>query len=139
AALSPDSRTHVLAYRYMLYSVAALYVVLVMTEALDWFCWGLIAGLLANIPIFVIQNSEYASELIDWGFIPRYAESVFLGGAGTFLRYSGIFSHPNEAGHAAALSAAAGAYFAIARRRFLPTIIITAGLVAVFYYARSRA
>jgi hypothetical protein len=54
------------------------------------------------------------------------------------VRYSGLSGHPNEAGHIAALAAAAGAYFAFVQRRFLPTALVAAGLMAVFYYTRSR-
>ena len=140
-ALSSDQQTMILAYRYMLYSIAALYVVVLINEAaaLEWFCWGLIIGLLATIPIFAMQASAYASKLIDWGLIPPYAQAAFMGAGGDFIRYAGLTGHPNEAGHVAALSAAAGAYFAFVRRKFLPTLIVAAGLMAVFYYARSRA
>jgi hypothetical protein len=138
--LSSDPQTTILAYRYMLYSLAALYVVVITSETspLEWFCWGLIIGLVATIPIFVLQDSAYAGKLIEWGVTPRYAQTLFYGAEGGFLRYSGLSGHPNEAGHVAALSAAAGAYFALARKKNLPLIITAIGVVAVFYYTRNR-
>ena len=138
--LSTDPQTSILAYRYMLYSLAALYVLVVVDEvaALEWFCWGLIIGLIATVPIFIVQDSVYASKLVEWGLTPPYANVAFTGSGGDFLRYSGLTGHPNEAGHVAALSAAAGAYFLIARRRLLPIAIVSAGLLVIFYYARSR-
>jgi hypothetical protein len=99
----------------------------------------LIIGLLATIPIFVIQDSQYSSKLIEWGLTAPYAQDEFIGSGGDFIRYAGLSGHPNEAGHVAALSAAAAAYFAYARRKFLPAVIVSVGLLAVFYYARSRA
>lgn len=138
--LSFDQQTAVLSYRYILYSFAALYLVVVINEggALDWFCWGLIIGLLATLAVFAVQDSVYYSKLSDWGLMPRYAPRAFTGEGGIW-RFAGLSGHPNEAGHVAALSAAAGAYFAIVRRKFLPIVIVAAGLIAVFYYTRSRA
>jgi len=137
--LSNDQQTAVLAYRYLLYSLAALYVLVIINEAkgLEWFCWGLIIGLVATIPIYVIQDSVYASKLVEWGLTPPYTNTVFSS-SGDFLRYSGLSSHPNDAGHTSALAAAAGAYFVVVRRKFLPIVIVSAALLAVFYYTRSR-
>ena len=138
-ALSTDPRTAILAYHYMLYSLAALYVAIVIDDvaALEWFCWGLIVGLLAILPIFFIQDSVYASKLVEWGLAPGYASA--MGGIGwEAFRYSGLSGHPNEAGHVAALSAAAGAYFGLVRRRFMPVIVVFLGLMVVFYYTWSR-
>ena len=79
-AFSTDPRTVILTYHYILYSFAALYVVVAIDDVptLEFFCWGLIAGLLATIPIFVIQDSVYASKLIEWGLTPGYS-SVLSG------------------------------------------------------------
>jgi disulfide bond formation protein DsbB len=139
SALSSDPRTAILSYHYVLYSLAALYVVVVLDDVacLERFCWGLIIGLLATIPIFVMQDSAYSSMLTDWGLAPGYTQ-VFIDVQGDYARYSGLSGHPNEAGHIAADSAAAGAYFAFVQRRFLPTALVAAGLMAVFYYTRSR-
>jgi hypothetical protein len=138
-ALSSDPRTAILTYHYMLYSLAALYVVIVLEDvvALERFCWGLILGLLATVPIFVLQDSVFSSKLVEWGLTPGYSQVAWTDGSG-YTRYAGLWSHPNEAGHIAALSAAAGAYFAFVRRRFLPLALVFVGLISVFYYARSR-
>jgi hypothetical protein len=138
-ALSPDPRTAILAYHYILYSFAALYIVVILDDnrILETLCWGLIIGLLATVPIFVLQDSAYSSKLIEWGFAPGYAQVLASNGVG-FLRYPGLSGHPNEAGHVAALSAAAGAYFGIVRRRILPGVLVSAALLAIFYYTRSR-
>ena len=137
--LSSDSRTAILAYHYVLYSLAALYIVAILDNgpALEHFCWGLIIGLLATLPIFVLQDSVYSPKLIEWGLTPGYTQ-VLVNNDTDFLRYAGLSGHPNEAGHVAALSAAAGAYFAFVQRRFLPVALVCAGLMVVFYYTRSR-
>jgi hypothetical protein len=138
-ALSIDPRTAILAYHYVLYSFAALYLVVILDDVsvLEWFCWGLIVGLLATIPIFLAQDSGYSAKLVEWGLSPGYAP--FIGGTVRAVpRYAGLGGHPNETGHVAALTAAAGAYFVVARRRFLPGILVAAGLMVVFYYTWSR-
>jgi hypothetical protein len=138
-ALSSDPRTAILAYHYILYSFAALYLATVLSDAasLEWFCWGLIIGLLATVPIFILQASDYSSKLVEWGLVPGYAY-VFSSAESDFARYSGLYGHPNEAGHVAALSAAAGAYYALVRRNYIPSILVGVGLIAVFYFTRSR-
>jgi hypothetical protein len=137
-AQSADPRTAILAYHYILYSLAALYVAVVVNDvaSLEQFCWGLIIGLLATVPIFIAQDSVYASKLIEWGLAPGFAQG--FGDIRGLPRYSGLWAHPNEAGHAAALSAAAGAYFALVRHRFWAVALVFAGLIAVFYYTGSR-
>jgi hypothetical protein len=137
--MSPDSRTKILAEHYALYSFAALYVAIMLSEAsaISWFCSGLIIGMLATIPIFVLQASGYAYKLIEWGLTPGFS-GYYRVGDFNILRYNGISSHPNEAGHLAALSAAAGAYFAFFRRRFLALVVVAGGLLIIFYYTRSR-
>jgi hypothetical protein len=138
-ALSIDPRTAILAYHYILYCLAALYLVVVLDDVLvlEWFCWGLIVGLLATIPVFLAQDSGYSAKLVEWGLSPGYAP--FIGGTVRAVpRYAGLGSHPNETGHVAALTAAAGAYFVVARRRFLPSILVAAGLMVVFYYTWCR-
>lgn len=139
AALSPDSRTAILAYHYILYCFAGLYVAVVINDvrALERFCWGLIIGLLGTIPVFVAENSAFASKLTEWGLVPGYTPE-FGGIVRDLPRYAGLSGHPNEAGHVAALSTAAGAYFALVKRRFLPVALVSLGLITVFYYTWSR-
>jgi hypothetical protein len=134
-----DPRTILLIYHYILYSFAALYVAVLLsdTSALNRFCWGLTIGLLASVPIFVLQNWGWSRTLLDWGLMPGYT-NVFGAVARDIPRYSGLWAHPNEAGHIAALAAAAGAYLTIAQRRLLPVILVAAGLLAVFYYSWCR-
>ncbi len=56
---SSDQRTANLARHYVLYSFATLYVVLILRDlsAIDWFCSGLITGVLATVPVFVVAGS----------------------------------------------------------------------------------
>lgn len=137
--MSSDPRTAILTVHYILYSFAALYVVLVVNEvgALERFCWGLILGLLATLAVFLAQASDYGPKLLEWGLVPGYVQQY--GGFGYEApRYTGLSGHPNEAAHVAALSAAAGAYFGYVRRRFVPVFLTFAGLMAVFYFTWSR-
>jgi hypothetical protein len=133
---SSDQRTNILAQHYVLYSFAALYVAVILNKvsAVDKFCWGLIVGVLATVPILFLQDSGYSSTLAEWGLVPGYSQVYEQ----ARLRYSGLFGHPNEAGHVAALSAAAGAYLFFVRHRFLPLAIGTAGHLAIFYYTWTR-
>ena len=137
--ISQDQRTSILAMHYALYSFAALYVAVILSKpsAIEWFCRGLIVGLLATVPIFVLQDLNYTQTLITWGLTPGYFQETGVL-TSDVLRYTGLWGHPNEAGHVAALSAAAGAYLAIVRHRYAPLVIIAASLLAIFYYAISR-
>ena len=65
---------------------------------------------LATVPIFVLQAAGYNSTLIGLGLVPGYFKILSLD-VGNTLRYSGLWGHPNEAAHIAALAAPAGAYF----------------------------
>jgi hypothetical protein len=136
--LSPDSRTRILAIHYVLYSFAAIYLVVILSKApaIDRFCWGLVVGVLATVPIFVLQAMGYASTLLEWGLVPGYAETYDVADV---IRYSGLWAHPNEAAHVAAISAAAGAYFSFVHRRFLPSALVAFSLLAVFYFTAGRA
>ena len=137
--ISLDPRTSILAMHYALYSFAALYVVIILSKpsAIEWFCGGLIAGVLATVPIFVLQDLNYTQTLITWGLTPGYFDSTGVS-TSDVLRYTGVWGHPNEAGHVAALSAAAGAYFAVVRHRYAPLVIVAGSLLAIFYYTMSR-
>ena len=79
--LSYDPQTTTLAYRYMLYSLAALYVVMVIDEvpALEWLCWGLIVGLVATVPIFVVQEFCVLLKVDRLGFDAPLCPSGILG------------------------------------------------------------
>ena len=136
---SVDPRTLILLEHYALYSFAGLYIAVLLSDsvACDRFCWGLIAGLLATIPIFVLQANEFTSALIDLGLVPAYYRILQITFAAA-SRYAGLWGHPNEASHVAALAAAAGAYFTVAYRRLLPLIIVAAAFVVIFWYTQSR-
>jgi O-Antigen ligase len=139
AMLSPDPRTSILAKHYILYSLAGIYVAMIVNDqaALSRFCWGLILGGLATVPIFSLESAGYSSALIDWGLVPGYSH-IFAGLVRSLPRYSGLSGHPNEAGHVAALSAAAGAYFAYVQRRYLPLALAAGSILLIFYYTWSR-
>jgi hypothetical protein len=137
--MGADSRTSILSYHYMLYSLSALYVVAILNQApvLDRFCWGLTIGLVATVPVFIIQDSSYAPQLLELGLTPGYTPE-FAGIVRDTPRFAGLWGHPNEAGHVAALSAAAAGYLALVRRQLAPLVIVAACLLAVFYYSWSR-
>jgi len=137
--ISEDPRTGILAKHYGLYCLAGLYVAVLVHEPLTLgrFCWGLILGGVATVPIFILESSGYSSVLVDWGLVPGYSH-VFEGIVRNLPRYSGLSGHPNEAGHVAALSAAAGAYFAYVRRRFLPLALAVSSILVIFYFTWSR-
>ena len=138
-ALSSDPRTAILTYHYILYAFATLYIAILVHDetVLERFCLGLVVGLGATIPIFVLQAADYSQALIAWGLMPGYAPD-FVNSNVDFVRYSGMLGHPNEAGHVATLSAAGGAYFALVRRRMFPLVMVACALILVFYYTRSR-
>jgi hypothetical protein len=134
-----DPRTVIVALHYLGYAFAGLYVATLLNEpaSREGFCWGLIAGLLATIPIFVLQDAGQTALLVGLGLIPGYYEVLHLD-VGEALRYSGLWSHPNEAGHVAALAAPAAAYLYLVRRRLLPMLLVALALLATFYYTQSR-
>jgi hypothetical protein len=134
-----DTRTVILALHYLASSFAGLYVAMILSDETvrDRYCWGLIFGLLATVPIFILQSAGYASVLIDLGLLPGFYQVLRLD-IGDTLRYAGLWGHPNEAAHIAALAAPAGAYFFIVRRQMLPLALVAGALVAVFYYTQSR-
>ena len=132
-------RSGVLAIHYLAYSFAALYLVTILEQkaARERFCWGLILGLLASVPVFILQGTDHVGELVSLGLIPGNFQVLHLDVGGP-LRYSGLWGHPNEAGHVAALAAPAGAYFFFVQRRILPTALIAGALFVIFYYTQSR-
>ena len=134
-----DPRTVILALHYLGYSFAGLYlaVVLEQGDVRDGFCWGLVLGLVSTVAIFVLQDTGYASVLVNLGLIPGYYEVLHLD-IGETLRYSGLWGHPNEAGHVAALAAPGAAYLFFVQRRVVPLALAGAALLAVFYYTQNR-
>lgn len=126
--------------RYILYSISGLYLASILTEqrTMSWFCYGMIAGLVAAVGVFVLQNASIArSTLLSLGLIAGYAND-YGGYIRDTPRYSGLWGHPNEAGHVGALAAAAGVYFYVAERKILPLAIVCAGIVGFFYFTLSR-
>ena len=139
SALWDDPRTAILALHYVAYSFAGLYVAIVLSgnSELENFSWGLIIGLLATVPIYVLQDAGWSTTLISWGLSPGYG-LTFDQISRAVPRYSGLSSHPNEAGHVAALATAAGSYFLLVRHRMLPLMLVAGGLLVTFYYTWSR-
>ena len=134
-----DPRTQILVVHYVGYSFAGLYMAVILSTvaAVDRFCWGLIVGMLLTIPIFILQDLGYASTLIELGLVPGYRDVLYYV-TSDYVRYAGLWTHPNEASHVAALSVAAGAYFGFVHRRLLPLGLTAAGMLAIFYYTQSR-
>jgi hypothetical protein len=132
-----DPRTVTLAVHYLAYGYSGLYLALICNEdfVVRGYCWGLIVGLVATLPIFAFQELGYSSNLVEIGLVPGYHADVDF--SGDVARYSGLWGHPNQAGHIAALTGAAGAYFAFCRR-FTPAAVVAAALVAIFYFTESR-
>jgi hypothetical protein len=134
-----DPRTFILALHYLGYTFAGLSLALILerADARDGFCWGLTLGLLSTVPIFVLQDTGFASTLVNLGLIPGYYAVLHLD-IGETSRYSGLWGHPNEAGLVAALAAPGAAYLFFSQRRVLPLALAGGALVAVFYYTQSR-
>ncbi len=135
-----EPHTEIIVARYASYGFAGLYVALLLSDAraVNLFCWGLITGLLATIPIFVLQDFNFSSTLADFGLTSPLDPVFRLNGNGILSRYTALWGHPNEASHVAALASAAGAYFLIVHRRFLPAVLVAVGLIITFYYTQTR-
>jgi len=132
--------TTTIGIRYVMYSMSGLYLASILTDerTMSWFCQGVIVGLLAAVGVFALQNTSISrSALLSWGLIAGYAND-FGGYIRDTPRYSGLWGHPNEAGHVGALAAAAGIYFYVTQRKIIPLVITSAGLLAFFYYTLSR-
>jgi hypothetical protein len=136
---SDDSRTIILSLHYVAYSFAGLFLAILLCNegGRGAYCWGLILGLLATLPIFVLQDTGNASALVSLGLLPGYYQ-VFRLDFGDTLRYAGLWGHPNEAAHVAALAAPAGAYLLLVQRRILPLVVVAGALLVTFYYTQSR-
>ena len=134
-----DPRTVILALHYLGYAFGGLYLAIILeqVDARNGFCWGLILGLQSTVPIFVLQDTGYASTLVNLGLIPGYYAVLHLD-IGETSRYSGLWGHPNEAGLVAALAAPGAAYLFFAQRRVVPLALAGAALIAIFYYTQSR-
>jgi hypothetical protein len=135
-----DPRTAILAAHYLLYGFGALYLAAILDQqySRNGFCWGMIFGLICTIPIFVLEAAGYTSNLVSFGLVPGYYSEYSLN-IGDTARYAGLWSHPNEAGHVAALAAPAAAYLYISQRRAIAMYIAAAALLTVFYFTQSRA
>ena len=57
---------------------------------------------------------------------------------GETLRYAGLWGHPNEAAHVAALAAPGAAWLFLVERRKLPMLLVAGALLTIFYYTQSR-
>ena len=136
--LSSEVRTSIFALHYLLYCFSGLYVCLLISENPFPFCTGLIAGLACTLPIFLLQDSKIPlAQLSNWGLAPAYRPDLNEI-AREMPRYAGLWSHPNEVGHVAALGGPAGAYWYLARRKALPLIIVVICLLATFLFCWSR-
>jgi O-antigen ligase len=126
--------------RYVVYSLSALFLASALQESrtMSWFCYGVIGGLVAAIGVFFLQNASISrSTLLSFGLIAGYAND-YGGYIRDTPRYSGLWGHPNEAGHVGALAAAAGIYLYLVERKVLPLAVVCAGLLGFFYYTLSR-
>ena len=137
-AVSDDPRTAILALHYILCGFAGLYLSLAIADDPTPFCFGLVFGLAGSIGIFVLQNSGVPeSQLVAWGLAPGFRPYLFEI-ARELPRYSGLWSHPNEVGHVAALGAPGAAYLYLVQRRFWPLVLTAICLLATFYFCWSR-
>ena len=135
-----DPFTATIATHYLLYSLAGLYLAIVTSReiALTSLCWGLVAGLVGSVGLYALTDSGVPlSTLSSLGLAAGYAAEI-----GGYIRetprFSGLWGHPNEAGHVAALASAGGAYLYITQRRIVPAALTALGLIATFYYTLSR-
>jgi hypothetical protein len=134
-----DPRSIIQGSHYLLYGFSGLYLAIILGEQqiASRFCWGMIFGLFATLPIFILQAAGLGSTLVAFGLVPGTFRVLGIAWAEA-SRYSGLWLHPNEAGHVAALSAAASAYIAFVQRRFVPLYCSAAAILVVFYYTQSR-
>lgn len=134
-----DARTVILAVHYVEYLFAGLYVAILLRDDVgrQAYCWGLVLGLLATVPIFIMQDNGYDSSLVALGLLPGYFQVLTLD-VGDTLRFAGLWGHPNEAAHVAALAAPGAAYLFLVYRRALPLALTAGALLVVFYYTQSR-
>jgi hypothetical protein len=135
-----DAFTATIAIHYLLYCLAGLFLAVAASNqsGLNSLCWGLVAGLLGSVGLYALADSGIpVSTLSAMGLAAGYA-AEFGGYIRETPRYSGLWGHPNEAGHVSALASAAGAYLFITQRRLVPIALTAAGLAATFYYTLSR-
>jgi hypothetical protein len=138
-AFGDDPRTAILGIHYLGYSFAGLYLAIALNRptATAAFCWGLVLGLLVTLPIFVLQDTGQDTMLVNLGLIPGYYQVLQLD-VGDSLRYAGLWTHPNEAAHVAALAAPGAAWLYLIENRKLPMTLVAGALLAIFYYTQSR-
>ena len=140
AVLMRNDYTVTIGIRYIMYSLSGLYLASIVSErqTMSIFCYGMIAGLWASVGVFALQDASISkSTLLSWGLIAGYAND-YGGYMRETPRYSGLWGHPNEAGHIGALAAAAGAYLYLVHRRISALALVGLGLGAYFYYTLSR-
>lgn len=137
-----DSITATLAAHYILYSLAAVMINYVIQEprALRLFCYGLVAGLIGSVGLMgLVASGLFPTQtLAEMGLTAGYA-AEFGGYVRDTPRSSGLWGHPNEAGHVAVLASSAAAFLYITDRRVIPFIAAVAALLAVFYFTLCRA
>lgn len=141
AALFRSDYSATIAARYILYSLSGLMLAILLSKEgnMRLFCFGLIAGLLCSVGVFALQNTNVSrSQLLSWGLIAGYAEDFWGYQRQDAPRYSGLWGHPNEAGHISAIAAVAGAYLYRVEGRIAPLVLTAGGLLGVFYYTLSR-
>ena len=137
-----DAVTSTLAAHYILYSLAAVFIgyVLKDRQALRIFCYGLIIGLVGSVGLMAVVASGLfpTQTLAGMGLTAGYA-AEFGGYIRETPRSSGLWGHPNEAGHVATLAAGAAAFLYTADRRLVPLAVTGAAFLAVFYFTLCRA
>ena len=134
-----DRQTATLALHFSLYSLAGLFMAMMFSRGYATaFAWGMLAGLAATVATFALLHAGIPlATLASLGLAAGYAGD-FGGYVREMPRYSGLWGHPNEASHVAALASAAAAYLLLVDKSKLAAFIATAGLLAVFYYTLSR-
>ena len=98
----------------------------------------MITGLAISMFVFLLVDLGVpVSDLASLGLAAGYAGDY--GWVNRAMpRYSGLWGHPNDASHVAALASAAGAYLLLARKSVLAVVLVAACLFGVFYFTLSR-
>jgi hypothetical protein len=137
--LMRDSQTATLIFHFLLYSAAGLYVAILLDRGLgEYFAWGMLTGLGVSVfTMLLVQLGVPVSTLSSLGLAAGYAVD-FGGYVREMPRLSGLWGHPNEAAHVAALASAGAAYLLLVKHSKTAAVVGAVLLLGMFYFTLSR-